>query len=65
MATVVVNEIQFDNVNEQIADLEIAEMVNEQNGLFSPNKLNNYVIPNFYDFWFCLNVFIIKIIKQY
>ena len=31
MANVVVNEIQFDNVNEQIADLEIAEMVNEQN----------------------------------
>ena len=38
MANVVVNEIQFDNVNEQIADLEIAEMVNEQSGLFSPKK---------------------------
>ena len=42
MATVVVNEIQFDNVNEQIADLEIAEMVNEQNSWKSPKNLNNY-----------------------
>ena len=42
MATVVVNEIQFDNVNEQIADLEIAEMVNEQNSWNSSKNLNTY-----------------------
>jgi flagellar biosynthesis/type III secretory pathway M-ring protein FliF/YscJ len=42
MATVVVNEIQFDNVNEQIADLEIAEMVNEQNSWNSSKNVNNY-----------------------
>ena len=42
MATVVVNEIQFDNVNEQIADLEIAEMVNEQNSWNSSKNVNTY-----------------------
>ena len=42
IANVVVNEIQFDNVNEQIADLEIAEMVNEQNSWNSSKNLNNY-----------------------
>ena len=42
IANVVVNEIQFDNVNEQIADLEIAEMVNEQNSWKSSKNLNNY-----------------------
>ena len=35
MATVVFNEIQFDNVNEKIADLEIAEMVNEEDSWIS------------------------------
>jgi flagellar M-ring protein FliF len=42
IANVVVNEIQFDNVNEQIADLEIAEMVNEQNSWNSSKNVNNY-----------------------
>ena len=42
IANVVVNEIQFDNVNEQIADLEIAEMVNEQNRWNSSKNVNNY-----------------------
>ena len=38
MATnVLLNEIEFDDVNEKIADLEIAAMVNEQDklGIFS------------------------------
>jgi flagellar biosynthesis/type III secretory pathway M-ring protein FliF/YscJ len=61
MATVVVNEIQFDNVNEQIADLEIAEMVNEQSGLFSPKNVNNYVIPTvFMIFGFVLMYLLLK-----
>ena len=30
IANVVVNEIQFDDVNEKIADLEIAEMEDER-----------------------------------
>ena len=42
IANVVVNEIKFDNVNEQIADLEIAEMVNEQNSWNSSKNVNNY-----------------------
>mgnify|MGYP001257258322 CR=1 FL=1 len=48
MASVVVNEIQFDNVNEQIADLEIAVIENEQNSFLSSKNLNNYIIPTIF-----------------
>jgi flagellar biosynthesis/type III secretory pathway M-ring protein FliF/YscJ len=52
IASVVVNEIQFDNVNEQIADLEIAEMVNEQNSWNSSKNLNNIATVLFMAFGF-------------
>ena len=52
IASVVVNEIQFDNVNEQIADLEIAEMVNEQNSWNSSKNLNNFATVLFMAFGF-------------
>ena len=65
IANVVVNEIEFDDVNEKIADLEIAKMEMIENGWGFAKKKVNYYAPIFSDFWFWFNVFVIKIIKQY
>ena len=38
IATVSLEEIEFDDVNEKIADIEIAALQNEENKLLSPKK---------------------------
>ena len=44
-----VNEIQFDDVNEQIADLEIAKWKKLKNSWgFSGNKLSGILLPPFF-----------------